>query len=386
MIYLDNAATSWPKPAGVAEAVVRALREPLGNPGRTHHRAALDAASMVAACREDLAELFHAPNPLRICFTANTTDALHLAIKGALRPGDHAICSAMEHNSVWRPLKALAEMGVELSVAEAGQTGFVHPENVRRLLRPNTRLVVMQHASNVTGTIQAIQEIGAIVRAHGALFLVDAAQSAGSLPIDVVSMSIDLLAFPGHKGLLGPQGTGGLYVGEGVELQLVREGGTGSESLNAEQPSFYPDRLESGTLNVPGIAGLDASVTYLLARGVSSVRKHETGLTVQLLRGLARIPGVTLYGPAVDTPRAAVVSFNLEGWECTALAEELERRAGIASRPGIHCAGLAHRTLGTAAIGTVRLSPGPFTSPEEIETALAVVEAIAREPRDLCPR
>lgn len=377
MIYLDNAATSWPKPAGVAEAVARAIREPLGNPGRTHHRAALDGAGLVAACREVLAQLFGVPNPLRICFTANTTDALHLAIKGSLHAGEHVICSAMEHNSVWRPLTALAVRGVEVSVAEAGVDGFVPPENFARLLRPNTRLVAVQHASNVSGTVQDIAAIGRLARAHGAVFLVDAAQSAGCLPIDVASMNIDLLAFPGHKGLLGPQGTGGLYVRDGIELDLVREGGTGSESLSAEQPAFYPDRLESGTLNVPGIAGMGVAVAYLLQRGVPDVARHEAEMTQHLLRGLQEIPGVSLVGPALAVPRAPVVSFNLNGWECTALAAELESRIGLACRPGIHCAGLAHRTLGTAATGTLRLSPGPFTTVEEIEAVLREVSRVA---------
>ncbi len=208
--------------------------------------------------------------------------------------------------------------------------------------------------------------------------MVDAAQSAGVLPIDVELMNIDLMAFPGHKGLLGPQGTGGLYVREGVELELVREGGTGSESLSAEQPAFYPDRMESGTLNMPGIAGLHASIAYLLARGIEDVARHEAEMTGLLLCGLRDIPGVTLYGPDVDTPRAPVVSFNIVGWERTALAEELERRAGVASRPGIHCAGLAHRTLGTAGTGTLRLSPGPFTTIEEIETTLRTLREISR--------
>ena len=370
MIYLDNAATSWPKPAAVAQAVARAIREPLGNPGRTHHQSALDGAGLVAACREALAQLIGARNPLRICFTANTTDALHLAIKGALHPGDHAICSAMEHNSVWRPLTALAARGVELSIAEADATGFVPPDNVRRLMRPNTRLVVVQHASNVTGTIQPVAEIGALLRAHAALFLVDAAQSAGCLPIDVESMNVDLLAFPGHKGLLGPQGTGALY---------VREGGTGSESLRATQPDFYPDRLESGTLNVPGIAGLGAAVQYLLARGVCEVARHEAEMTQHLLRSLATIPGVSLYGPPVEVPRAPVLSMNLAGWDCTELAVELENRVGLACRPGIHCAGLAHRSLGTAQTGTLRLSPGPFTTEQEIAAVLQAIADVAHK-------
>ena len=275
MIYLDNAATSWPKPPAVARAVREALTGAVGNPGRTSHRSAMEVASSVLECRENLAQLFGIANPLRICFTANTTDALNLAIHGTLLPGDHVICTSMEHNSVWRPLSALQERGVELSIAEADPSGVVNAESVRRLLRHNTRLIAIIHASNVNGAIQPVAEIGRIARASGVPMLVDAAQSAGSLPIDVEAMSIDLLAFPGHKGLLGPQGTGGLYVREGVELRPLKQGGTGSESDSPHQPSFYPDRLESGTLNIPGIAGLNAAVRYLLETGVAQSRSAK---------------------------------------------------------------------------------------------------------------
>ena len=378
MIYLDNAATSWPKAPSVMEAVQKAIAMPLGNPGRTFHRSAMDAASLVSACREGLAQLFGIANPLRICFTANTTDALNLAIKGALQPGDHAICSSMEHNSVWRPLTALAARGVELSIAQANGEGIVAPESVGKLLRPNTRLVAMIHASNVNGAIQPIAKIGRIVREHGALMLVDAAQSAGSLPIDVEAMAIDLLAFPGHKGLLGPQGTGGLYVRDGVELALLKEGGTGSESNSPLQPEFFPDRLESGTLNLPGIAGLNAAVAYLLSTGITDVAAHEAELAMRLLASLRAMPRVKLYSPQESSCRAPIIAFNIEGWDSTAVAQELERRADIACRPGIQCAGLAHRTLGTQDCGTVRLSPGPFTTDQEIDTAL---DAIAGLPR-----
>jgi cysteine desulfurase family protein len=378
MIYLDNAATSWPKAPSVMEAVQKAIAMPLGNPGRTFHRSAMDAASLVSACREGLAQLFGIANPLRICFTANTTDALNLAIKGALQPGDHAICSSMEHNSVWRPLTALAARGVELSIAQANGEGIVAPESVGKLLRPNTRLVAMIHASNVNGAIQPIAKIGRIVREHGALMLVDAAQSAGSLPIDVEAMAIDLLAFPGHKGLLGPQGTGGLYVRDGVELALLKEGGTGSESNSPLQPEFFPDRLESGTLNLPGIAGLNAAVVYLLSTGITDVAAHEAELAMRLLASLRAMPRVKLYSPQEGSCRAPIIAFNIEGWDSTAVAQELERRADIACRPGIQCAGLAHRTLGTQDCGTVRLSPGPFTTDQEIDTAL---DAIAGLPR-----
>ncbi len=378
MIYLDNAATSWPKPPSVARAVRAALIGAAGNPGRTSHRSAMEVAGNVQECRESLAQLFGIANPLRICFTANTTDALNLAIHGILSPGDHVICTSMEHNSVWRPLTALQERGVELSIAEADSRGVVNAESLRRLLRHNTRLIAIIHASNVNGAIQPVAEIGRMARASGVPMLVDAAQTAGSLPIDVEAMCIDLLAFPGHKGLLGPQGTGGLYVREGVDLNPLKQGGTGSESKSPHQPSFYPDRLESGTLNVPGIAGLNAAARYLLNIGVAIIAEREEKLTRRLLAGLGSIEGVTVYGTALGSQRAPVVSFNIRDEDPVMVAGELERRAEIACRPGWHCAGLAHRSQGTQEVGTVRLSPGSFTKMSEIETAVQVIEEIAR--------
>jgi selenocysteine lyase/cysteine desulfurase len=283
----------------------------------------------------------------------------------------------MEHNSVWRPLTALQERGVELSIAEADEHGVVNPESVKRLLRHNTRLIAIIHASNMNGAIQPVAEIGEFARKWGVTMLADAAQSAGSLPISVEAMCVDLLAFPGHKGLLGPQGTGGLYVREGVVLKPLKQGGTGSESNSPHQPSYYPDCMESGTLNAPGIAGLSAAVRYLLKTGVEQIAGREAELTRCLLAGLGSIEGVTVYGPALGSPRAPVVSFNLRGRDPIWIANELERRADIACRSGWHCAGLAHRTQGTAKMGTVRLSPGPFTTMSEVETALEVIEKIA---------
>ncbi len=377
MIYLDNAATSWPKAPGVARAASSMLTHAVGNPGRTSHSRTMDAAALVQECRENLARLLGIANPLRICFAANATDALNQAIKGVLTPGDHAICSSMEHNSVWRPLTALGERGVELSIAEAAPCGIVDVASVERLLRPNTRLIAIVHASNVNGAIQPVAEIGALARQRGVALLVDASQSAGSIPIDVEAMRIDLLAFPGHKGLLGPQGTGGLYVRESMELLPLKEGGTGSESNSPHQPLFYPDRLESGTLNLPGIAGLNTAVLDLLKKGAAAVARREARLTGRLLAGLAAIDGVAVYGPPAERPRAPVVSFNVRGLDPVLVADELERRADIACRPGWHCAGLAHRTQGTSESGTVRLSPGPFTRMSEIETALGAVAELA---------
>jgi len=379
MIYLDNAATSWPKPPATIRAVRDALIEGLGNPGRTSHRFAMDAFTMVQECRENLAQLFGVSNPLRICFTANATEALNLAIKGLLVQGDHVLCSSMEHNAVWRPLVALESRGVEHTVVEADASGSVDPARIEECIRGNTRLIAVQHASNVNGAIQHLAEIGGIAREHGIAMLVDASQSAGSIPIDVEAMHIDLLAFPGHKGLLGPQGTGGLYVNERLDLRPLKEGGTGSDSTNPHQPLYYPDRLESGTLNIPGIAGLNQSVRYLLHRGVAQVARREAALTRRLLAGLVKINGVSVFGPPVESPRSAVVSFNIGAMDPVRVATELERRADVACRPGWHCAALAHRTQGTQHTGTVRLSPGLFTKIDEIETVLGTIVELAAE-------
>jgi len=351
----------------------------MGNPGRTSHRLSMDAALMVQECRENLAQLFAIANPLRICFTSNATEALNLAIKGVLSSGDHVICSSMEHNSVWRPLVALEERGVELTVVEAGPDGVIDVASIERSIKGNTRLIAVLHASNVNGAIQPVAEIGRIAHERGIAMLVDAAQTAGSIPIDVEAMHIDLLAFPGHKGLLGPQGTGGLYVSERVNLRPLKEGGTGSDSNSPHQPLYYPDKLESGTLNVPGIAGLNQSVRHLLQKGDAQVVRRETKLTQRLLTGLMKIDGVTVYGPPAELPRAAVISFNLRGVDPVFVANELERRGDIACRPGWHCAALAHRTQGTQNTGTVRLSPGPFTKMTEIETVLGIVAELAAE-------
>lgn len=379
MIYLDNAATSWPKPPGVVRAMSHAVADGGGNPGRTSHRMSMAALTLVEECRENLAALFGIANPLRICFTANATEALNLALKGILSPGDHVICSSMEHNSVWRPLTVLEERRVEVSVAKADATGVLDAANVAKLLRHNTKLISIIHASNVNGAIQPVSEIGRLARTHRIPLLVDAAQTAGSIPVDVEAMQIDLLAFPGHKGLLGPQGTGGLYVSERVDLRPLKEGGTGSDSNSPHQPLYFPDRLESGTLNFPGIAGLNRAVRYLLRKGVAQVEQRERRLTQRLLAGLARINGISVYGPPVELPRAAVISFNLRAMDPVLVAAELERRADIACRPGWHCAGLAHRTLGTQQTGTVRLSPGLFTKTAEVETALKAIAELAEE-------
>ena len=299
MIYLDNAATSWPKPPGVAEAMTHYLAEIGANPGRAGHRLAVQASRVVYGAREAVAELFHAPDPLRVVFGANATEALNLALNGLLEPGDHVITASMEHNSVMRPLRALERAGVALTIVRCSPAGELDPRDIEAAILPNTRLIVLNHASNVIGTLLPLAEAGRIARQHGVLLLVDAAQTAGATPIDVQAEAIDLLAFTGHKSLYGPMGTGGLVIGERVDvaqLTPLKRGGTGSRSEHEEQPAFLPDLCESGTPNAVGLAGLAAGLHWVLDQGVERIRAHEQALTGQLLVGLAAIPGVTVYG------------------------------------------------------------------------------------------
>ncbi len=384
MIYLDNAATSWPKPPDVVRAMARFLEEVGANPGRSGHRLSVEAGRIVYRTREALAALFDLPDPLRIVFAPNATYALNLALRGLLRPGDHVITSSMEHNAVMRPLRALEAQGVALTVVPCAADGTLDPEDIRRALRPETTLIVLNHASNVSGTILPVAEVGRIAHQADLLFLVDAAQTAGVVPISMREMEIDLLAFTGHKGLLGPTGTGGLAIGERVPLErfepLVR-GGTGSRSEYEVQPDFLPDKFEGGTLNAVGLAGLLAALSYLQERGLSAIRAHETALMEHLLVGLQSIPGVSVYGPADPARRMAVVSFNVAGRMPSEVALLLDERYDIACRPGLHCAPTAHRTLGTFPAGTVRFSLGPFNTPDEIEKAVQAVADLAEEHR-----
>ena len=378
MIYLDHAATSWPKPPEVLHAIIAAMAEAGGNPGRSGHRMAMRAAEIVYACRENLARLFRIDDPLRIAFTANATEALNLAIKGLLRPGNHVIFSSMEHNAVWRPLNAMSTRGVDLTMVMAGPDGIVPPEAIAKALRPQTKLVVLTHASNVNGALNDIAAVGKIAHEHGALLLVDAAQTAGCVPIDVDAMNIDLLAFPGHKGLLGPQGTGGLYIRPGLTLAPLKEGGTGSLSHLPTVPDFAPDRYESGTPNTPGLAGLNAGVQHVLARGVDDVRAHEIALGERLRAGLAHLPGVTLYGPETPQHRTGIVTLTIENQDCEEIAAALDQRFDIACRAGLSCAFLAHRTQGTDKTGTVRLSLGASSTESDVESAVAALTDFLR--------
>lgn len=377
LVYLDNAATSLPKPPGVARAVAEAIGR-AGNPGRSGHALSIRSARDLFTARERLAELFSCRDSARFAFTENATGALNRAIKGLLVPGDHVVTTSMEHNSVMRPLRRLESAGVSLTVVQADPGGRVDPAAVEAAIREGTRLVAVSHASNVSGAIQPIEEIVRAAKAKGALTLVDAAQTAGSVPIDLSSLPVDLLAASGHKGLLGPQGTGFLFVREGVPLVPLVEGGTGSRSEDDRQPDFYPDCMESGTPNSVGIAGLSVALAWLLRKGIGAVRRKELDLLEELLDGLRRIPGVIVYGPEDPAARACAVSFNVEGADPGEVGRRLEREAGILCRAGMHCSPNAHRTLGTFPAGTVRVSPGPFTARREIAAFLAALRKVAR--------
>lgn len=379
LIYLDNAATSWPKPPGVAEAMVRCLQEDAANPGRGSHAMAVRASRIVFEARKRLAKLFHVHNPNDIAFTLNTTHALNMAIQGLLKPGDHVIASSLEHNSIRRPLEALKRLRhIEVDYVPTNGKGELDLDRVEAAFRSNTRLVAVTHSSNLLGSIVPIREFGELSRRKSAKLLVDAAQSAGALPIDVEEMQIDLLAFPGHKGLMGPQGTGGLYIHPELALEPLMLGGTGSSSESPEQPSARPDRYEAGTPNTVGIAGLSAGVAYVLEQSVDRIHDKERQLTDKLHEGLLKVPGVSVLGPDLGRQRTALVSFVIEGVDPSETAFILDQQFGIAVRSGFHCTPLGHETAGTLETGAVRASPGYFTKVSEIEAFVEAVEEISR--------
>jgi cysteine desulfurase family protein len=380
-IYLDNAATSWPKPEPVIAAMESFLRHHAANPGRSGHALSIEAARRVQDAREAVASLAGLRDPLCVAFTKNATEALNVAIQGTVGPGDHVVTSVMEHNSVLRPLSALESRGVAVTRVPADARGVVDPGTVLAAVTDRTRLVVLAHATNVVGALCPVDAIGAALAARDVLFCVDAAQTAGTVPIDMAAMGIDLLAFTGHKGLLGPTGTGGLCLGPRAadRVRPLMQGGTGSASDRDRQPGFLPDRLEAGTLNAVGLAGLAAGIAFVAARGVDAIRRHEVALAARLIDGLRAIPGVRVQGPGDPAAQVAVVSFTIDGVPVHEVAMRLEERAGVCCRVGLHCAPLAHRLLGTFPAGTVRFSPGVFTTDSEIDTALVAVRAIAAE-------
>jgi cysteine desulfurase family protein len=382
MVYFDNAATSWPKPPGVAKAMVRFIEEVGANPGRSAHRQAVEAGRIVYEAREAVSELFGASDPLRVVWCKNVTEALNLALRGLLRAGDHVITSSMEHNSMMRPLRALEQEGIEITVVPCSAQGMLDPATAENAIRGNTRLIALNHASNVVGTLLPIAKVGAICRQHDVLLLVDAAQTGGAYPIDIEADQIDLLGFTGHKSLGGPTGTGGLIVGNRVnerQLKPLVRGGTGSRSEYEVQPDFLPDMCESGTPNAVGLAGLQVGVQWILKQGIDAIRAHEVSLTQRLIQGLQDIPGVTVYGPFDAELQTATVSFNVAAKASSEMGLRLDEEHGIMCRVGLHCAPAAHKTIGTFPDGTVRFGLGSFNTMGEVETALAAVEQLAQE-------
>jgi cysteine desulfurase family protein len=383
-IYLDNAATSWPKPPAVYEAVDRYLREVGAPAGRGAYREAIESDRIVAATRAGVARVIGADDPRRIVFTSGATESLNLALHGWLRPGDHVVTTAVEHNSVLRPLRALSDLhGVRVSHVSCGGTGRVDPDDVRRALRSDTRLVAVVHASNVTGTLQPVAEIAQLARDVGAAVLVDAAQTLGHLPLAVDELQADLVAASGHKGLLGPLGTGILYIRPGCEdrLRSLRQGGTGTHSEDDRQPESLPDKYESGNQNLPGIAGLGAAVEHLERLGIATISAQLDELTSRLRDGLSQFVGVRVYGPAAAKDRTAVVSLTISGYDPQEVAMLLDSTFRIQVRGGLHCAPLIHRAIGSfSSGGTVRLSPGPMNTPEEIDAAVRAIGELAAAP------
>ena len=380
MIYFDNAATSWPKPPEVIRAMTDFILTVGANPGRSGHRTSVEAGRIVNDTREGIAELFNIEDPLRVIFGLNATEGLNLAIFGILKPGDHTITTSMEHNSVMRPLRELEGRGVDLTVIPCAPDGSLDPSMVAEAITGRTRLITVNHASNIVGTIQPVREVGKVARDHGVPFLVDAAQTGGCCPMDMKRDQIDLLAFTGHKSLLGPQGTGGLVIDDDFDIHrmaVLKAGGTGSRSEHETQPAFLPDKYESGTLNTVGLAGLAASLGFIRETTVETIHEREQSLTRRMLRGLADIPGVTLYGPSRTSHRTPTISFTLDDLSPSEVGFRLDEDYGILCRVGLHCAPSAHRTIETFPVGTVRFGMGFFTTREEVDTALDAVRVLA---------
>lgn len=381
MIYLDNAATSYPKPKKVGQAILYFLEKVGASPGRSGHRLSIESGRLLYQTRESLAELFNVTDPLRIIFTLNVTEALNLVLKGLLRPGDQVITSSMEHNSVMRPLRELEKRGVEVKVVFCSPEGLLDPQDIEKSIKKNTKLIVLNHGSNVIGTLLPIAEVGEIARKHNILFLVDAAQTAGCYPLDVKKDQIDLLAFTGHKGLYGPPGTGGLVVGERVDIKKLnplKVGGTGSRSEWEEQPDFLPDIYESGTPNTVGLSGLNEGVRFILKEGIDKICQHELELTQKLTEGLKEIPGAIVYGEDQIKDRVAVISFNIKDQLPSGVGLRLDEEYNIMSRVGLHCAPAAHKTIGTFPTGTIRFSMSWFNTFKEVEQTILAVKNIAR--------
>lgn len=378
MIYFDNAATSLQKPEAVIEAVAEAMKS-LGNASRGAHSAALGSNRMVYETRELLAELFHIDDPSRIAFTMNATESLNIAIAGIFRPEDHVITTVMEHNSVLRPLYRMEESGTELSFLQADKKGNISYEELENAIRSNTRAVICTHASNLTGNVLDLEKIGEICKKHRLLFLVDASQTAGIIPIDVQKMKISVLCFTGHKGLLGPQGTGGIYVAPEINIRPLVVGGSGVQSYLKTQPDEMPARLEAGTLNAHGIAGLHEAVSYIIEKGVEQIYQEEHEKTDYFYRMIRSIPDIHIYGDPEAELHAPIIALNIGDYDSAQVADELMETYGIATRAGAHCAPLMHQALGTQKQGAVRFSFSQFNTRKELDTGIQALRELAEE-------
>lgn len=377
MVYLDNSATSWPKPNRVYRAMYDFMRTSAANPGRSGHRMAVKSSETVYKCREIVSDMFNVANPGNVIFTVNTTYALNTAIKGVLKEGDHAVCTCMEHNSVLRPLESLKVRGIiTYDTVKADSTGYVSPSDIENAIRGNTRCVIVNHVSNVCGTIQSIAEIGRVCKKHKVYFIVDGAQSGGILPIDMVKNNISMLALAGHKGLMGPMGTGILCIADGLMPQTFCEGGTGSYSKDLIQPQELPDRFEAGTLNAVGICGLLEGLKYISVVGTDNIYAHEMELTKRFITGLNNIKRVKIYGINGFENRTGVVAVNIDGMDCINAAQQLNDKYSIAVRSGYHCAYPAHMAIGSGDGGAIRFSFGAFNTVDDVNRALFAINHI----------
>lgn len=378
MIYMDNAATTMHKPQCVIDAVVRAMSS-MGNAGRGANDASLSASRIIYDTRERLCRLFGGTSPKQVVFTNNSTESLNIAVRGLLKPGDHVVTTMLEHNSVLRPLYEMEKNGVRLTVVKSDEKGRVRISDMEDALCDDTKMIVCTNGSNLTGNYVDIESVGKIAKAHGVLFVVDASQTAGVFPIDVERMNIDVLCFTGHKGLLGPQGTGGLYVREGIAIRPLKSGGTGVQTYSKSQPAEMPTALEAGTLNGHGIAGLHAALGYLEETGIDAIRKQEQALMRKFYEGVKEISGVTVYGDFESEDRCAIVTLNIGEYDSGEVSDALLTDYGISTRSGGHCAPLMHEALGTVEQGAVRFSFSHYNTEEEVETAIRAVRELAQE-------
>lgn len=380
MIYLDNAATSWPKPDRVISEMTRCMKEYCANPGRGSHKLSSASGIALSKTREIIAEFFNISDPMRLCFTKNATEALNIAIHGMLNPGDHVITTCMEHNSVIRPLKTLErDKGIQLTILKGNRFGEIDLQELENSIKTNTRLIVSTLSSNVNGIIMPVADMARISRERGIIFLLDASQGAGSIKIDVKAMNIDLMAFSGHKGLLGPQGTGGLYIGERAKIKPLMQGGTGSKSEFLYQPDILPDMIESGTLNLPGIVGLACGVEFIKTFGAENIRIYKHMLVKRLHEGICGLKGITLYNRPEAEKNSGIVAFNFDWADSSEIAYLLDKKYDIATRAGLHCAPIAHETLGTLEKGIVRISLGCFNTIQEINAVVKAIEELSSE-------